>query len=348
MDPQNCSSTIPSLFDRLRWRDPLTGVPLEPLVAARTPAGVPVCGSLRIMGTNTGYPIVDCVARVTPELAVRYHEWLALWGLKPPRDRSDFQEESTVDSFGFQWSFDADPRTESDLGWRVANRFGLDPAAFSGKLVLDAGSGAGDQSRWLLEHGAEVLSVDLSSAIDVVAQKLRMRPGWFGVQGDVTALPLEADQFDFVYCEGVIQHTRDSPLAVRQLVKAVTPGGFVLATHYAVSNRLLVRARAAYTAFLRGRLSGLDRYWLLLVTGVLAALSYVPFLGYLLRQSGTAVRNPRMPDFKSSWSATFDAYGTHAYQRRVSSRDFWDYFHQAGDVEAVRLDGTLVVARRLR
>src|SRR4051812_39001868 len=190
------------LFDRICWRDPLSGLPLEPIVSARTPAGVPICGALRIAGTNSGYPIVDSVIRLTPESAERHSEWLTPLGLLPPapsvRENVGFQDESTVSSFGFQWTWNSAMRSEADLRWRVARRFQLEPVEFAGKVVLDAGAGAGDQSRWLLQQGAQVVSIDLSSAIDVVAHKLRLEPCWVGVQGDITALPFTENQFDMV------------------------------------------------------------------------------------------------------------------------------------------------------
>ena len=337
-------------FDRLRWRDPITGQPLELLIGARTPAGVPLCGALRVSGTQRGYPIVDCVARLTPELAQRHREWLQPFGLDPPFADSaaaGFQDVSTVDSFGFQWSWNAEMRSDADLRWRVAERFRVDPERFRGRLVLDAGAGAGDQSRWLLQHGAQVVSVDLSSAIDVVARKLRGAPRWVGVQGDVTVLPFDDLQFDYVYCEGVIQHTRDSALTVRELCRVLRTGGTILATHYARPSRSVSRIKARYVLALRRRLQRWDRYKLLLLTGNLAALGYLPVLGRLLRRSGTAVHSERMPDFKTGWTNTFDNYGTHAYQRYISDEEFWGYFERAGQLEKVHAEGTVIAARRV-
>jgi ubiquinone/menaquinone biosynthesis C-methylase UbiE len=337
-------------FERLRWVDPLTGRPLEPLIGARTPAGGPLCGALRVSGTSCGYPIVDCVARLTPELAQRHREWLPPLGLVPPPGggaAGGFQDTATVDSFGFQWSWNAEMRSDADLRWRVAERFRIDPERFRGQLVLDAGSGAGDQSRWLLERGAQVVSIDLSAAIDVVARKLRGDARWAGVQGDITALPFADSQFDFVYCEGVIQHTRDSALTVRELCRVLRPGGTILATHYARPNRVLSRIKARYVLALRKRLQRWDRYKLLLLTGNLAALGYLPVLGRLVRQSGTAVHSDRMPDFKTGWTNTFDNYGTHAYQRYVSDDEFWGYFERAGRLEKAYCEGTVIAARRV-
>jgi SAM-dependent methyltransferase len=337
------------LFDRIRWRDPISGAPLEPIVQARTPSGVPMCGALRIEGTQQGYPIVDCVARMTPELAASHREWLVPMSLEPPRASTDglttFQDEASVDSFGFQWNWTGDMRSDADLVWRVAEQFKISPTHYRDKLVLDAGAGAGDQSRWMVRQGAEVASIDLSSAIEVVARKLRHAPGWVGVQGDITAPPFAPHQFEIVYCEGVLQHTRDSAFAVTELKRLLRPGGLILATHYEKPVRRRGLLRMAWTSLLRRRLNRMDRYKLLLLTGNLAALSSIPGLGRLIRLSGSAVHYDLMPDLKTTWTNTFDYFGYHTYQRHVSGDDFWSYFRRAGDLQQVYRSGTRVVAR---
>jgi ubiquinone/menaquinone biosynthesis C-methylase UbiE len=341
------------LFDGLAFRDPVSGAALEPLVSARTPAGVPVCGALRVPNTTTGYPIVDSVARLTPELARRHANWLVPFGLSPAGAEAAagaFQEEATVDSFGWQWTWNTAMRTEADLRWRVAERFGLAPDAFAGLRALDAGAGAGDQSRYLVERGASVVSIDLSSAIDVVAAKLRMRQNWMGVQADITALPFQPGQFDVVYCEGVIQHTRDSAVTVRELLRVTRTGGRVLATHYVRTppatrvHRLRRSMTSAYYGFMRRRLGALDRYSLLLATGSLAALSYVPLLGRAFTRTGTALRDERMPDFKTTWTNTFDYWGQHEFQRFATPEEFAHYFEANGDAAVSRQGPGIVVA----
>lgn len=348
LDPARQEPRAP-LFDRIRWRDPVSGAPLEPIVSARTPAGVPICGALRVAGTQLGYPITDCVARLTPALAEQHRAWLVPFGLEPvpqPGSGAGFQPGSTVESFGFQWNWHSEMRSQDDLAWRVARRFQVEPEVFGGRLALDAGAGAGDQSRWILGRGADVVSVDLSSAIDVVARKLRMSPGWVGVQGDVTALPLQPGQFDVVYCEGVIQHTRDSGLAVRELARVLAPGGLLLATHYDRSRRLLGRLKLRYIEALRARWSRNDQHALLLKTGRMAALAQLPLVGRALRLSGTVMVDPRMPDFKTTWINTYDAYGSHAFQRYVAPEQFWGYFDGADGMEIQFRDGGVVAARK--
>ena len=340
------------LFDTLQWRDPVTGGRLEPIIGARTPAGVPVCGALRVAGTSIGYPLVDCVVRLTPELAQQHREWLEPYGLMPPScAETIFQTEASVNSFGFQWSWVGTMRSESDLRMRVAERFGLSPEDFAGKVVLDAGAGAGDQSRYLSDHHARVVSIDLSEAIEVVAKKMRMRPGWVGVQGDVTRLPFTENTFDVVYCEGVIQHTRDSLATVGELVRVTRPGGMILATHYtreaarSWARRAKRKITLGYYNFLRNRLSAMDRSKLLLVTGNLAALAYIPLLGRAVRATGTALYYSLMPDFRTTWTNTYDFYGGHSFQRFVTQEEFLSYFDHSRCI-AVEMNSNGVIRAR--
>jgi SAM-dependent methyltransferase len=341
------------LFDRIKWRDPVSGVPLEPIISGRTPAGVPISGALRVAGSNAGYPIVDSVARLTPELAHKYRAWLEAYGLDTPTAMTDaFQQESTVDSFGFQWSWIGDMRSEADLRMRVADRFGLSPEDFRGKRVLDAGAGAGDQSRYMIAHGAEVVSIDLSNAIDVVASKLRMFSDWVGIQGDITMLPFAEEQFDIAYCEGVIQHTRDSVFTVRQLIRVVRSSGLILATHYtrpavkSLPQRAKRKLTLGYYEGLRRRLVAMDRFKRLLITGNLAALSYIPLLGWLIRTTGTALYYDLMPEFRTTWVNTFDYYGSHAFQRFITTEEFASIFQSAGGVDLQRSANAIVRAQK--
>jgi len=343
------------VFDAVGWRDPVSHTRLLPIVTARTPAGVPICGALQVEGTDVGYPIVDCVARLTPELALRHSSWLAQLNLRPPDLPSaagSFQPQSTVDSFGWQWTWNANMRTDADLRMRVAEKFGLTPEHYSGKLVADMGAGAGDQSAYLLRQGAAVISVDLSSAIEVVASKLRMDSAWFGVQADITMLPLQSEQFDSVYCEGVIQHTRDSALAVSELCRVLANGGNLLAAHYIRSvpasswGRLKRRVSLGIYERARSRLSRLERFKLLLVTGNLAALGYTPLIGAVVRRAGLALHYDLMPDFKTTWTNTFDFYGSHEYQRFMSRDEFAALFRQIPAISIVReRDGNIHAAK---
>ncbi len=160
------------------------------------------------------------------------------------------------------------------------------------------------------------------------------------------ALPVASGQMDVVYCEGVLPFTRDASLAVEELCRVTLDGGLLLATHYSTPrNALASRLRHGAVTRLRSRLSRMDRYTLLWAAGNLAALAYVPIVKRAIRKIGIAPYSDAMPDFKTTWTNTFDTYGDHAYQRYVSEEEFWGYFEATGVVEKVGSDGGLVVAR---
>lgn len=350
METMQCKAEPQALFDKVQWIDPVDGSKLEAVVLARNPSGVPIAGALRRPGTNVGYPIVDSVVRLTPELAHRYQDWLKVMNLEPPKiDNSvNFQNESTVDSFGFQWTWNSEMRNENDLKWRVASRFQVEPDSFKNRLVMDAGAGAGDQSSWLMKEGASVVSVDLSAAIEVVSRKLRKHSNWVGVQADITKLPFAANQFECVYCEGVIQHTHDSFETVKELTRVTEINGRILATHYGKSVRLLGRLKSRFMGYLRIKLSKWDRYKLLLFTGIVAALSYIPLFGRLLRVTGIAIYYPMMSDFKTTWTNTFDNYGNHSFQRYASPEEFWGYFQATDCCEKEFSEVTVLRVRKTK
>jgi ubiquinone/menaquinone biosynthesis C-methylase UbiE len=244
-------------------------------------------------------------------------------------------------------------RSAADLRMRVCDNFRLSPDVFEKKLVLDAGCGAGDQSRYLISCGASVMSVDLSDAIELTARKLRLEPRWVGVQGDITALPIADTQFDIVYCEGVLQHTRDSQLAVKELARVARQDGLILARHYVRTvpktglHKLRRKLTQGYYDFLRTRFRHMDRYKRLLVTGNLAALSYVPVLRTLLRATATVMYYPLQGDFKTTWINTHDYYGGHEFQRFISPEEFLGFFEKSGGLHIVFKEHGGVVARKV-
>jgi hypothetical protein len=138
---------------------------------------------------------------------------------------------------------------------------------------------------------------------------------------------------------------------VRELRRVVRPGGTVQASHYVRSEargvrRVKRKLTLGYYNLLRGRLSRMERFPLLMVTGSFAALSYVPLLGWLVRRSGTAMYSDLMPDFKTTWTNTFDLYGNHHFQRYVTPEEFRGFFEDAGGFGLqVREPGVLLATR---
>ena len=132
--------------------------------------------------------------------------------------------ERYVASFGRQWNRYEVARPEEDVAvFRV--KTGVDPSDLAGKRVLDAGCGGGRYARLLGEHGANVLAVDLSSAVDAAATLCGDLPNVRVVQADLIDLPLRDESFDFAFSIGVLHHGPDPRRAFAQVASKVRRGG---------------------------------------------------------------------------------------------------------------------------
>ena len=129
-----------------------------------------------------------------------------------------------AESFGRQWNrYDVARGEEDEATFQV--KTGVAPADLAGKLVLDGGCGGGRYSRLAGSHGARVLGVDLSAAVDKAASLCAGLPDVCIVQADLLDLPLADAAFDMVFSIGVLHHTPDPRRAFAQIARKVKPGG---------------------------------------------------------------------------------------------------------------------------
>src|SRR5437667_2549862 len=106
-----------------------------------------------------------------------------------------------------------------ETGWRLTD--------LDGALVLEAGSGAGRFTTLMAESGAELITFDYSSAIDVNQANNGRFPNVAFMQADIFDMPFRHDAFDRVFCHGVLQHTPDPARAFRTLDRVLRPGGLI-------------------------------------------------------------------------------------------------------------------------
>jgi SAM-dependent methyltransferase len=103
----------------------------------------------------------------------------------------------------------------------------LDYAATRGLSVLDVGCGQGID---LCEYGlagAKVTGIDLTPRhVELARQNLEdLRLEGTVVEGDAENLPFPAESFDRVSSNGVLHHTPDVALALREIYRVLRPGG---------------------------------------------------------------------------------------------------------------------------
>lgn len=171
---------------------------------AREARGEIETGRLTCRGARHEYPIVRFVPRFVPA-------------------------ENYAANFGFQWLRFSRTQLDSHSGTTITrDRFfaqsGWSAAEMKDRRVLDVGCGAGRFAEIAVSTGARLVAVDYSSAVDACFANLGPAPNLDVVQASVYELPFRREQFDFVYCFGVLQHTPDVKASFVSLAPQVRPG----------------------------------------------------------------------------------------------------------------------------
>jgi len=162
--------------------------------------------------------------------------------------------------FGDQWkqykktqldSYTGSPISES----RLNRCMGDLQNNLKGKLVLEAGCGAGRFTEVLLKQGATLVSSDLSSAVEVNIENFPLSENHLVIQADINDMPYADETFDVVICLGVIQHTPDTEKTIEDLYKLVKRGGTLVIDHYHYSKSNYLRLAPLYRTSLRKKTS---------------------------------------------------------------------------------------------
>jgi 2-polyprenyl-3-methyl-5-hydroxy-6-metoxy-1,4-benzoquinol methylase len=162
-----------------------------------------------------------------------------------------------ADAFGLQWkryrltqldSYSGMPitrdRTVRCLGDQLKHNM-------PGKHVLECGCGAGRFTEILLDLGAYVTSIDLSDAVEANQKNFPQDDRHRIAQADIAALPFTAEQFDVVFCLGVIQHTPNPEATIERLYAQVKPGGTLIIDHYSHSLSWYTKTAPLFRSYLK-------------------------------------------------------------------------------------------------
>lgn len=96
-----------------------------------------------------------------------------------------------------------------------------------GKLLLDLGCGAGENSVYFARRGARCVAADYSPGMVDVALQLAARNG-VQIEGRVInamAIDLPDQTFDIVYASNLLHHIPDPRLALKEMYRILKPGG---------------------------------------------------------------------------------------------------------------------------
>jgi len=143
-----------------------------------------------------------------------------------------------ADAFGIQWQRYRLAQLDSYTGFPVT-RIRTQRCtgenlwdSLKGKQVLECGCGAGRFTEVLLGRGAFVTSLDLSEAVDANQQNFPQDKSHRVAQGDIGQLPFAPQQYDVVFCLGVLQYTSNPEKSLTSLYEQVKPGGTLVVDIY--------------------------------------------------------------------------------------------------------------------
>ncbi len=263
-------------------------------------------GELGCPGCGAAYPIRNGIPRFVP------------------------QQDDYAGNFGFQWNRWKTLQVDRLAGHRLSQtRFFADsrlpPEWLPGRLILDAGCGAGRFTDVAAQAGARVVAVDLSEAIDACrvncANPQGHTPGRgevAQVQANLLRLPFRDGVFDGLFCMGVIQHTPD-PAAVMSALPRLLKAGAPLAYNFYEWHwlrRLEVikyGLRRTTPDWPQGTLLGFCRVLVALLFPLTLVLAKIPKLRFFVRFIPiAAVHNPALTLRQQyDWTLldTFDWYG---------------------------------------
>ncbi len=131
-------------------------------------------------------------------------------------------------SFGFEWTKFSDVFAEYEANFLsyigpVTKEF------FKGKLVLDAGCGAGRHAFFAAKYGAKVVAFDIShKAVAVAKENVKDLPNAEVVQADIYNTPADwKGKFAYVFCLGVLHHLVNPQEGFNKLVPLLEDGGTI-------------------------------------------------------------------------------------------------------------------------
>lgn len=139
-------------------------------------------------------------------------------------------DDAYVGSFSFEWNTHNQTQIDTHRGDDSSQQIfrektHLSPEDLQGKLVLDAGVGAGRFCDVMSSWGASVVGVDLSFAVEASHANFLGRDNVLIAQADIGKLPFRPGTFDHIVSIGVLHHTPDTRRYFEGLVPLLKSGG---------------------------------------------------------------------------------------------------------------------------
>jgi ubiquinone/menaquinone biosynthesis C-methylase UbiE len=112
----------------------------------------------------------------------------------------------------------------------------------SDKLFLEAGCGTARSSLdTALTHNVTVVCLDIITEALLIAKRLFKENNASGcfIRADMRLLPFTDETFDFIFSDGVVEHIRETSLAISEFFRVLKKGGRLLLTVPQISISML-------------------------------------------------------------------------------------------------------------
>ena len=183
-------------------------------------------GMLRCRQCSKNYPIIDGIPRFVPNALASNPGFLEKYpAVIDSAAKKEFLKVhgSTQERFSYEW-MKYPGRLEEDKEVFL-NETQIDAAEWNGKRVLDGGCGMGRYSMAAHELGADVVAMDIGTALVRLWEAAKASARMHIVQGDLMSPPFKEKSFDIVYSVGVIHHTPSAAKAFKNISALVRSGG---------------------------------------------------------------------------------------------------------------------------
>ncbi len=279
-----------------------------------------VSGYLLCPSCKRKYPIINSIPRLLPDRLrgnlLIYHsdffkKYKGMFNINEGSVHHSDIKQKTLRSFSYQWTtfsemFEEYAKHFTDYVPKSINR----NFYFKNKLGLDVGCGFGRHLYMATRHGAEMVGVDLSEAVNAAYANTRHLSKVHIVQGDIYYLPFKRGIFDFIYSIGVVDHLPDPRAGFSCLVDLLKEGQDLFIWCY---DRNKPRKIAIYEAM--RKVTTKLNYQILYIFCLFFAAAIRLFLNY----PGIVLR-------KAGWNRRFPYNYYCDYPFRVLHADVFDFF----------------------
>jgi arsenite methyltransferase len=223
-------------FERIiPWVDPFTNKPLKE-------------ENNYLVGENSKYPLINQIPNFAESVTNK-------------------EQKQVQESFGEKWTksdiAQSDESYEIKMKQIALDVMGIteeDLKIFENKTVLEVGCGSGGTVRMWAAKAKEFHGVDISKAVYKAPNVLKSYEinGVFA-QADLNNLPYENNSFDIIVSAGVLHHTPDTKISLKNIITKIKPKGKCLFYIYKMKAPL----REYADDFIRSKVSDLpyDVVW---------------------------------------------------------------------------------------